>query len=102
MIRQPPRSTLFPYTTLFRSLEPLELLLRPAQPPERYQPLPQGGAQRGQVRGVRRRVGEHRRGKGPSRPVGLLVLLGELDADVLGEQRGESDRRLTQIGRAHV
>src|SRR3989449_8245171 len=80
MIRRPPRSTLFPYTTLFRSppqigvrivggpgpaqvLEPLELLLRPAQPPERYQPLPQGGAQRGQVRGVRRRVGEHRRGK---------------------------------------
>src|SRR2546430_5156325 len=26
MIRRPPRSTLFPYTTLFRSLEPLELL----------------------------------------------------------------------------
>src|SRR5690349_22852890 len=24
MIRRPPRSTLFPYTTLFRSLEPLE------------------------------------------------------------------------------
>src|SRR3712207_8477043 len=27
MIRRPPRSTLFPYTTLFRSLEP-EVLLR--------------------------------------------------------------------------
>src|SRR5260370_10033092 len=25
MIRRPPRSTLFPYTTLFRSREPLEL-----------------------------------------------------------------------------
>src|SRR2546426_5544743 len=27
MIRRPPRSTLFPYTTLFRSLEPGEALL---------------------------------------------------------------------------
>src|SRR5256885_13154015 len=26
MIRRPPRSTLFPYTTLFRSLRPAELL----------------------------------------------------------------------------
>src|SRR5690349_22534340 len=25
MIRRPPRSTLFPYTTLFRSVQPLEL-----------------------------------------------------------------------------
>src|SRR3989454_1583722 len=32
MIRRPPRSTLFPYTTLFRSAEPLELA---AAPPER-------------------------------------------------------------------
>src|SRR2546430_14154551 len=28
MIRRPPRSTLFPYTTLFRSFHPLEELLR--------------------------------------------------------------------------
>src|SRR3712207_7909579 len=28
MIRRPPRSTLFPYTTLFRSLAPLERLRR--------------------------------------------------------------------------
>src|SRR3712207_8177987 len=26
MIRRPPRSTLFPYTTLFRSIEPLDLV----------------------------------------------------------------------------
>src|SRR5438309_3560611 len=30
MLRRPPRSTLFPYTTLFRSL--LSALMRPAQP----------------------------------------------------------------------
>src|SRR2546425_7142144 len=29
MIRRPPRSTLFPYTTLFRSLPPLAYLLIP-------------------------------------------------------------------------
>src|SRR5262245_62439007 len=37
MIRRPPRSTLFPYTTLFRSVETafkdLESVLRPAQLP---------------------------------------------------------------------
>src|SRR5258706_7173382 len=35
MIRRPPRSTLFPYTTLFRSveLEPLNARLRQALPP---------------------------------------------------------------------
>src|SRR2546426_8243532 len=33
MIRRPPRSTLFPYTTLFRSLEPLSLDPEPAVSP---------------------------------------------------------------------
>src|SRR2546428_8452354 len=32
MIRRPPRSTLFPYTTLFRSDELIELALNCAQP----------------------------------------------------------------------
>src|SRR5256885_6978674 len=31
MIRRPPRSTLFPYTTLFRSLRPFDLHVPPAQ-----------------------------------------------------------------------
>src|SRR3712207_7362144 len=43
MIRRPPRSTLFPYTTLFRSLkhtgEPLRQLVR-MRHPERYPGLP--------------------------------------------------------------
>src|SRR6267143_2964317 len=37
MIRRPPRSTLFPYTTLFRSLEPVgrvdDLVARPGEHP---------------------------------------------------------------------
>src|SRR3712207_9224451 len=32
MIRRPPRSTLFPYTTLFRSLAAVRVLLRPSRP----------------------------------------------------------------------
>src|SRR2546428_5634225 len=31
MIRRPPRSTLFPYTTLFRSYGPLDLVAQPGQ-----------------------------------------------------------------------
>src|SRR3712207_7091847 len=48
MIRRPPRSTLFPYTTLFRSLKRIEQVLR-----------------------VRREVGDHEdvRGHGPMLPL---------------------------------
>src|SRR3712207_8148267 len=56
MIRRPPRSTLFPYTTLFRSAAPGALALHP--PPARggdddppHDALPRGG--RGAVRGDR-------------------------------------------------
>src|SRR2546423_12394755 len=38
MIRRPPRSTLFPYTTLFRSAQPAFLLL-PAEPPRKQEHL---------------------------------------------------------------
>src|SRR5690348_17522945 len=40
MIRRPPRSTLFPYTTLFRSLvRAAEVRLPPARDPRALQPL---------------------------------------------------------------
>src|SRR2546425_5560705 len=46
MIRRPPRSTLFPYTTLFRSQEPIRrrLLRLPRDPALHHEPLdvPQG------------------------------------------------------------
>src|SRR3712207_7277662 len=44
MIRRPPRSTLFPYTTLFRSPPP------PAEQPE--QPAPRGRQEKGMVEKV--------------------------------------------------
>src|SRR5438309_4086556 len=59
MIRRPPRSTLFPYTTLFRS-------------------LPVGGA--AQVLGYSRRSGRPRRGEHLFAP-GALALGDELEGD---------------------
>src|SRR2546422_2756393 len=52
MIRRPPRSTLFPYTTLFRSRAPRCALSGRPGPPERARPSP---ADRGRVaRPIRR------------------------------------------------
>src|SRR3712207_8054728 len=59
MIRRPPRSTLFPYTTLFRSLESL-LAVRDPHDPE---PCPREGL-RGTFQGNRVVVGEHDGGHG--------------------------------------
>src|SRR6267142_6330192 len=49
MIRRPPRSTLFPYTTLFRSRAACRTAraapaLRPAPPPRRYAPAPRASS----------------------------------------------------------
>src|SRR3712207_8490584 len=55
MIRRPPRSTLFPYTTLFRSLRPRDRRRARAQPHPRLDRRPRLVA--------RRRLGaEHRQG----------------------------------------
>src|SRR5258708_24495126 len=70
MIRRPPRSTLFPYTTLFRSLhgipEPLHRaegdLSEPERLGERADPPPAGGDRppaHGAHRGVQARSEEH-------------------------------------------
>src|SRR2546430_10452514 len=43
MIRRPPRSTLFPYTTLFRSRSPHVVSLGAARPPQRRAHSPEHG-----------------------------------------------------------
>src|SRR2546425_5607827 len=63
MIRRPPRSTLFPYTTLFRSLRPRRVLRHEGRRPRRegaggLDPPPEG----------RRRDHVHRRAGGPRPP----------------------------------
>src|SRR3712207_8086772 len=62
MIRRPPRSTLFPYTTLFRSLQQLA----PAGVPTDQLLEPHLQAQQGDPAGATgpvERVGVHRRGR---------------------------------------
>src|SRR2546426_1291753 len=77
MIRRPPRSTLFPYTTLFRS----HLWRRDA----RGSPLP--------ARGVAEQPG--RGGTDPDRGPVVRVLLGP----VLGQRR---DRKSTRLNSSHL
>src|SRR2546430_3083866 len=48
MIRRPPRSTLFPYTTLFRSVPVRVVALRAADRPARRRRIPRAPAQRRQ------------------------------------------------------
>src|SRR2546426_3319782 len=59
MIRRPPRSTLFPYTTLFRSVECQVDVLRPHA---RGEPI---GRVVGQLHGLGRRAERHRDQHGP-------------------------------------
>ncbi len=73
----------------------LELLLCPRKTSQRLQALLHGVAQREQVVRIGGGVRQHRRRQRPERPIRLLVLLGELHAGVLLEQRGQADGRLT-------
>src|SRR5258706_8717959 len=52
MIRRPPRSTLFPYTTLFRSRVLAQARLSGRMPRRRRSRVPQRRANKGQPRGV--------------------------------------------------
>src|SRR3989449_1638387 len=81
MIRRPPRSTLFPYTTLFRSLPP---------PPRR----------RLAVRAARRPVGGARGVRAPARPVRARPAhLGAVRQVSLG--RAARDRKSTRLNSSH-
>src|SRR5438034_7683386 len=85
MIRRPPRSTLFPYTTLFRSLVDGELRLRPV-------PQPVGSDARPWWLGRWVGGGRHR---GPG-AVGAGVRYGRFDQTAVGalwERRPASDVR---------
>src|SRR2546429_2265644 len=57
MIRRPPRSTLFPYTTLFRSL--VRQVPRPWLKARRLRPFPPQASAAAAPRGPRRRSEEH-------------------------------------------
>src|SRR3712207_7805915 len=68
MIRRPPRSTLFPYTTLFRSGPPVRLLGRPLRPGDRRAAGEVSAAGRTLRRAGRTQGGDRRRrGSGADR-----------------------------------
>src|SRR3712207_9279917 len=92
MIRRPPRSTLFPYTTLFRSVD-VEL-----QPPRRAAPLREVRFTRGLeldaefVRAGGDRFGGRDPGKAPSDVVVHVV-----QPSVLDEERVRSEEHTSEI-----
>src|SRR6266487_2431356 len=94
MIRRPPRSTLFPYTTLFRSPRPAPTAgpagprryPRPARPPE----SPGPPSQFGPVEGRHRRVGDAEAARGVQQ-LTQLVSLRAAAADQLEEQRRQGE-----------
>src|SRR3712207_7428656 len=82
MIRRPPRSTLFPYTTLFRSHHPRDGAPGGAVRDEREPPL--------RERRARRRDAHRRVGRGEPGPVRLLVL------------NWQEDRKSTRLNSSHA
>ncbi len=58
--------------------------------------------ERPKVSGVRRGVLDHVGRQGALSPVGTLVLLGKRDAEVLLEERGQSETGLTQEGSGNL
>src|SRR3712207_8401014 len=85
MIRRPPRSTLFPYTTLFRSLERVEQL--------RHDLVDVAAAERHDEVALARDTGDLLRRLAPVRPVGDPGRVGELL---------RQDRKSTRLNSSHA
>src|SRR2546430_8223473 len=81
MIRRPPRSTLFPYTTLFRSQGPIDEWIQGTE----LRGPPEGGA-----------TGAAEHPEQVSRPAGARRSRGEAEA---GRARG--DRKSTRLNSSH-
>src|SRR3712207_7485566 len=96
MIRRPPRSTLFPYTTLFRSQVPI--LSMPAD--DITHPIPDltGYITEGQIV-----LGRDLFRKGIYPPVNVLMSLSRLMKDGVGEGKTRSeDRKSTRLNSSHA
>src|SRR5437016_11353373 len=102
MIRRPPRSTLFPYTTLFRSgkLEGPTIITDPAQMPKTFKEAPMLAAlvQAGQLPPVEQRLPQEPMVLKPVHEIGKYG--GTMRRAFTGPADGENVNR--EIGRAHV
>src|SRR5438034_4881255 len=85
MIRRPPRSTLFPYTTLFRSDGGLSLR------------LVSGGRVDVDGHGAKRLVAE---GRSQQRTQGILIEVGNLEGNLAGVF--VQDRKSTRLNSSHT
>src|SRR5256885_9482819 len=87
MIRRPPRSTLFPYTTLFRSvLGSASCCWRSCCSPPRASPACSRGRSMLELKNVSKRFGG-------------IVATDEVTLDV---KRGEVDRKSTRLNSSHL
>src|SRR5690349_24244302 len=91
MIRRPPRSTLFPYTTLFRSVEQDQPV---RQPGRREQRPDHGGRQRDTVRGAgaQERSEEHTSELQSRRDLVCRLLLEKKNKNARQDQRLQRQR----------
>src|SRR3989442_11691780 len=85
MIRRPPRSTLFPYTTLFRSARNRARAARP------------GGAVQAPRGDARRHVARGRPGPAGGKRTKLVE-----DPHVVADHRDGGDRKSTRLNSSHV
>src|SRR3712207_7554122 len=90
MIRRPPRSTLFPYTTLFRSQRDLDVHAR-GHVDERA-PRPDGGVQRGELVVA----GRDHRAEVLAEQVFVLLERG------VGVEEEDTDRKSTRLNSSHA
>src|SRR5256885_3800916 len=97
MIRRPPRSTLFPYTTLFRSLRGEEARCRRVVEVARRR----RGRPVVAIRRLTDEVHDAREVRGAEDPVHFGHLPEDLAAVALREAAGD-DEASAEIGRAHV
>src|SRR2546427_3660060 len=83
MIRRPPRSTLFPYTTLFRSADLFPVKVAPSEV------------------GIARDAIEHLAAKGRHAEVGKIVIVLVEEAESHARGRIQSDRKSTRLNSSH-
>src|SRR5256885_11221806 len=93
MIRRPPRSTLFPYTTLFRSLSPAEFVERTAFGRQAFRAAPQSSDRRRLLRS---------RAAGSPKGTFLPAPRGPLACDATRRAHGGADRKSTRLNSSHL
>src|SRR2546425_7855463 len=101
MIRRPPRSTLFPYTTLFRSVasvtKPLNVVMSAADPTITAEQLAEAGVKRISVGGALSRRSEEHTSELQSLAYLVCRLLLEKKKKKLGQRKRSTRQRISLL-----